>query len=56
MNARIALDNPQVVRSYLSHVARSMSLDRDDPKYMPVTRDLSEANRQLIPAWLQTGK
>ena len=56
MNSRIALDNPQMVRSYLSHVVNAMSLDRDDPKYMPVTRDLSEANRQLILAWLKTGK
>jgi hypothetical protein len=30
------------------------NLPQDDPHYMPVTRDLSPAKRQMIMAWLQT--
>jgi hypothetical protein len=30
------------------------NLPQDNPRYMPVTRDLSPAKRQMILAWLQT--
>ena len=33
---------------------RVFNLPQDDPRYMPVTRDLSPAKRQMILAWLQT--
>ena len=35
-------------------LARVFNLPQDNPHYMPVTRDLSPAKRQMILAWLQT--
>ena len=43
------------VRRYAKSIRHVLSLDVHHPSYMPVTRDLSKAKREMILEWLENG-
>lgn len=53
MKDRIALDLREVVLQNATTIAASLQLSRDDPQHMPVTRDLSAYDRDMILRWLE---
>jgi hypothetical protein len=50
----VQLDNYDDVVANKDRIRAVFMLPEDDPRYMPVTRDLSPAKRQMILNWLQT--
>jgi hypothetical protein len=48
------LADERAVRLHARHMLLAMERPISDPNYMPVTRDLSEAKRQMILAWLRS--
>jgi len=53
MKGMMRLDDYDSVVSNQKLIAMAMSLDEAHPNYMPVTRDLSRAKKQLILHWLE---
>ncbi len=48
----IALDNEQAVTQNKADIEMRMQLPLTDPRYMPVTRDISDAKKQIVLKWL----
>lgn len=48
----IALDNEQAVAQNRAEIEMRMQLPLTDPRYMPVTRDMSAAKTQIVLKWL----
>lgn len=55
MNSLIDLTDCQAVARAAEYIACRMSLPITDPRYMPVTRDLSANKQQIILNWLKQG-
>jgi hypothetical protein len=62
MKARLNLENRADIVSYRSGVSSDadrmklmLALSEDDPRYMPVTRDLSRGKRKVLLDWLNRG-
>jgi hypothetical protein len=55
MKQRLDLSDYDAVSSNASEVLDVISLPIEDPAHMPVTRDLSKANRTLIQTWINAG-
>src|SRR5216684_2218976 len=54
MQGFVKLGDYDSVVANKARVQTVFSLPEDDPRYMPVTRDLSPAKRQMILNWLVT--
>ena len=50
----VKLDDYESVVVNKSRIAMVFSVPEGDPRYMPVTRDLSPAKRQMIVDWFET--
>jgi hypothetical protein len=55
MKAMINLGDQAAVKAMLPRVLATISLDEDDPAYMPVSRDLSRDKKNLIKKWILNG-
>jgi hypothetical protein len=55
MRGIIDLSDPAAVQQFAARIRAAMSLPESDPRYMPVTRDLSAAKRKTIVNWLRKG-
>ena len=55
MDSIFQLDDPQVIRQNIAAFRRVLNIPVGDPRYMPVTRDMSRDKRQLILEWLNLG-
>jgi hypothetical protein len=53
MKARMDLTNEQTVKTNASVIANMLQLPITDPRFMPVTRDLSSSKLQTILKWLR---
>jgi len=49
------LADPTVYQQNIQAFQSVLALPVEDPRYMPVTRDMSEDKRQLLLAWLAAG-
>ncbi|MBI3269646.1 MAG: hypothetical protein HYZ53_11540 [Planctomycetes bacterium] len=54
MAARVDLASEQMVRAYAGAISGMLQLPLAHPNHMPVTRDLSAYNRDLMLRWLRT--
>jgi hypothetical protein len=54
MKAIVDLNNYDSVVANKDRLQMVFSLPQEDPRYMPITRDLSPAKRQMMLDWLQT--
>jgi hypothetical protein len=55
MKQQIDLSTQSMVSAQSSRIKTSLSWDISDPRYMPVTRDLSENKRQILLRWIARG-
>ena len=55
MASIVDLSNYATVKASASALQSVLSLSFDDPSYMPVTREMSDDQRQLILTWIQNG-
>lgn len=55
MRGIIDLSDPAAVKQFAARIASVISLPETDPRYMPVTRDLSKSKRRTILNWLAKG-
>lgn len=55
MDGIFQLDDPAVIRQHLAAFQQVLNIPVSDPRYMPVTRDMSRDKRQLILDWLALG-
>jgi len=55
MDSIFQLDDPVVIRQNIAAFERVLNIPISDPRYMPVTRDMSRDKRQLILEWLNLG-
>jgi hypothetical protein len=55
MAARLDLSNYEAVKHARDVVLQVITLPFDDPAAMPVTRDLSAYDREMIVAWIKVG-
>jgi hypothetical protein len=55
MDSIFQLDDPNVIKQNIAAFKRVLNLPITDPRYMPVTRDMSRDKRQLILDWLNLG-
>jgi hypothetical protein len=49
----VQLDNPDSLRAHKPALLRVLNYPIEDPRYMPVVRDLSDDKRKAILAWLE---
>jgi hypothetical protein len=55
MASIVDLSNYDAVKSSAQAIQGVLSLGFDDPNYMPVTREMSDDQRQLILTWIANG-
>ncbi len=55
MSRMINLDRYQAVKSNAQEIATRMQYPLTDPRYMPVTRDISDAKKQIVLTWIANG-
>jgi hypothetical protein len=55
MKGVLDLSDPKIIRRNRAAVQRTLAYPEEDPRYMPVTRDLSRDKRELLLRWLSQG-
>ena len=55
MKARLDLSDLKTVKANLAAIKKTVEFDEEDPRYMPVTRDLSRDKRKMILDWINGG-
>ncbi|HEX8847261.1 MAG TPA: hypothetical protein VF791_21635 [Pyrinomonadaceae bacterium] len=55
MDTIFQLDDPTVIQQNIAAFQQVLNIPVSDPRYMPVTRDMSRDKRQLILEWLNLG-
>jgi hypothetical protein len=55
MTTFLDLSNYDAIKPYGNAIAAMLTLGEDDPRYMPVTRDLSRAKSAMIVQWIRAG-
>lgn len=55
MDSIFQLDDPVVIQQNIAAFRMVLNIPVSDPRYMPVTRDMSRDKRQLILEWLNLG-
>lgn len=55
MDSIFQLDDPTVIQQNVAAFRQVLNIPVSDPRYMPVTRDMSRDKRQVILAWLDLG-
>jgi hypothetical protein len=54
MYSQVKLDEYAIVSSNAAAMISVLSMSEHDPRYMPVTRDLSRDKKELLLAWLKS--
>jgi hypothetical protein len=55
MDNLLNLDDYAVIQGAAKMIGNLMILPIEDPRYMPVTRDLSRDKKQIILTWIKNG-
>ena len=55
MDSIFQLDDPTVIQQNIAAFQQVLNIPVSDPRYMPVTRDMSRDKRQVILEWLNLG-
>ena len=55
MKLMLDLSNIATIKSRAADILRTLQYPFDDPRYMPVTRDLSPSKSKVLVAWLKAG-
>jgi hypothetical protein len=55
MDSIFQLDNPTVIQQNIDAFRMVLNIPIPDPRYMPVTREMSRDKRQRILEWLDLG-